>query len=965
MTRPAEQARYVIGIDLGTTHTVVAYADTAGWPGAAGGDAAGGDGGSPPIEIFAIDQLIAPGQVAPRPLLPSARYHPAEGELLPAEIGLPWTPSNSPPAVVGELALSLGAKVPGRLVTSAKSWLCHGAVDRMAAILPWGGSTDVAKVSPVEASQGYLAHVQAAWNQRFADHPMADQEVVLTVPASFDEAARALTVEAARAAGLERLRLVEEPQAAFYDFLDRHREQLEETLATTKLVLVCDVGGGTTDLSLIRVEMRDSGPRITRIAVGDHLMLGGDNMDLALAHRCERRLGKGGELGVGRFSQLLAQCRIAKERLLSDDAPDSVRVTVLGSGSKLVGAAQSAAVDRAEVEEMVLDGFLPRIDARERPARRRLAVVEFGLPYVADPAITRHIAAFLADHRAVASEALDVAATDGASVMPDAVLLNGGVFRGEALASRLLEVLGSFRGEAGPPRRLDNPVPELAVARGAAAYALARRGVGLRIGGGSPRTYFLRVGAAVAATGAAAVPDSAAPDSTAPPLSGIEAVCLLPRGSEEGEEISLADRTFSLSLGRPVRFHLLSSTSDVRYLKPGELVRLGGDHLKELPPIAAVLEADDDRRAADVTVGLASSLTEIGTLEMSCIARDDARRRWKLEFLLRGKGENQVATTHVKELHPRFAVATDLVGRVYGKSSQEVAPKEIKTLRQRLEKTLGPRPDWDTPLLREIFGALWAGQKRRRRSADHERVWFNLVGYALRPGFGYPLDEWRIRELWSIYESDLQFAGEAQNWAEWWILWRRVAGGLDAAAHGTLLETIAFYLEPPAPRPRKRPPGPKRLGYDDMVRLAGTLEHVAAERKTEVGGWLLERLLRHDENPQTFWALGRIGARVPFFGSAHRVVPRAAAATWVEAILHLDWRVSDQAPFAAALLARRSGDRERDLDERLRDQVVGRLEAIDAPPSWREMVREVTHLDAADERRVFGESLPPGLRLVD
>jgi molecular chaperone DnaK (HSP70) len=937
MTAP----RFVVGIDLGTTHTVVAFADTA-----------AGEGAIPPVVSFDVEQLVAPGEVAPKPLLPSTRYHAAPGELAPEATRLPWaTDPEDPGVVVGELALALGGKVPGRLVTSAKSWLSHAGVDRTAPILPWGAPEDVPKVSPVAASASYLRHVRQAWDARHADHPLASQEVVLTVPASFDEGARALTLRAARQAGLPRVRLVEEPQAAFHAWLDLHRTDMEEALGGVRLAVVVDVGGGTTDLTLIRVELRgdaedDAGRRVrlTRIAVGDHLMLGGDNMDLLLARRAEGEVSGDRPLGSARFQQLVQQCRAAKEQLLAADAPERAHVTVLGSGSRLVGGAVSTELERNTVRELIVDGFFPRVAWGDRPERRRAGIVEFGLPYVADPAITRHLCDFLARHHLLAREALGEGAAGSTPAVPDAVLFNGGVFHGEALAQRVLEVMGDWRGEL--PRVLHNEAPDRAVARGAVAFGLARRGLGVRIGGGSARTYFVVV------------------DATAD-APGKHGVCVLPRGAEEGEEVELTGRTFSLRVGRPVRFHLVSSTSEVRYVRPGDLEVLDdGERFHPLPPIAAVLE-DSSGAARELPVRLHAALTELGTLEMSCVSADDATRRWKLEFQLRGAAGESTGAQRVAQLHPRFAEATERIREVYGKSKKDASPRPVKRLRADLEKVLGAREGWDSALLRELFGAFFAGVKRRRRSADHERIWINLVGYTLRPGFGYPLDDWRVKQLVGILHEGVQFIPEAQTWAEWWTMWRRVAGGLDEATQARLLDEIAFYLQPPADKPRPRPAGPKKLGHDDMVRLAGSLERLPADRKAQVGGWLVERLVTHGENPQTWWAVGRIGARVPFHGSAHTVVGAAVASEWLRRCLEVDWQAAPQAPFAAALLARRSGDRERDLAAPLRERVVGRLEGMGAPASWVRMVREVTHLEAEDERRVFGESLPPGLRLLD
>jgi molecular chaperone DnaK (HSP70) len=928
-------SRYLVGIDLGTTHTVVAYADTA------NGSAA------PPIRLFEIEQLVAPGEVASRPLLPSLRYHPASGELTPSDIALPWAASGLeqrlPTGVVGELARELGSRVPGRLVASAKSWLSHPSVDRTAAILPWGEAEEVAKISPVEASASYLAQVRSAWNQRFPEHPLEAQALVLTAPASFDEVARTLTAEAARLAGLPEFRLLEEPQAACYAWLAAHRGELHASMGDARLLLVCDVGGGTTDLTLIKIEQDGAAPKLTRIGVGDHLMLGGDNMDLALAHVAEARIvAQGPRLGAAGLSQLIQQCRYAKERLLTPDGPERASVTILGSGAKLVGRARSTELTRDEVQAMLLDGFVPETEIDAEPQRIRSGIVEFGLPYVPDPAFTRHIALFLARHAQASHSALGEHALAEAEVpVPDAVLLNGGVFHSRAITDRLLETLARWRGA--PLVRLSNPQPDLAVARGAVAYGLARRGELLQIGGGSPRSYFLL-------TGRDADEDR-------------HGVCLLPKGTQEGQEIRLRDRTFSLRLRQPVRFHLVSSTGDALHT-PGELIDIDDRTFRLLPPIATVLEDQaGEVGVGEVPVQLAVTLTEVGTLELSCVSTRSPHRRWELAFQLRASGREPVISLAPEELHPRFAEAAQRIRRIFGPRAKDVMPREVKTLRTDLEKILGGRESWRTPLLRELFGVLWDIRRRRRRSADHERLWFHLTGYCQRPGFGYPLDDWRIHQLWSIYEEGVQSTGEARVWAEWWTLWRRVAGGLDQAAQETLLNDIAFYLQPPGTGARK-PPGPRKQAYDDMVRLAASLERIPAARKVELGTWLLERLKKKGESPQTWWALGRTAARVPLYGSAHNTVPRSIAAEWLEALFALDWRTVKPAALAATLLARTSGDRQRDLDATQRAEVIERLRATGSPASWMAMVRETITLDAADEQRVFGDTLPPGLRLL-
>jgi molecular chaperone DnaK (HSP70) len=955
MSGPAALARYVVGIDLGTTHTVVGFVDTA--------RAHDGEGGKlsaqtrPRIEVFPVPQLVAPGEIAARPLLPSFRYHVAEGELSEQDLALGFADPSPllPRGVVGSLAQTLGGKVAGRLVSSAKSWLCHAAVDREAAILPWGAPEGVPKISPVAASESYLSHVRASWDAAHPKHPLAQQEVVLTVPASFDEAARALTLSAALRAGLPRVRLLEEPQAAFYDWLDRHRDTLADDLIGVRLALVVDVGGGTTDLTLVHVELRESGPRLTRIAVGEHLMLGGDNMDMTLARVAESALGgaAGERLPAARFSQLIEQCRTLKERLLADDAPEQASISVLGSGSKLIGGTRSTSLTRARVHELLVDGFMPHATLDAKLEQRRAGLLEFGLPYAADPAITKHVAQFLARHRAVSAEALgsstDELAREPARALPDAILINGGVFRAAALKARLFDVLSSFRGER--VRELDNDEPELAVARGAVAYGLARRGVGLRIGGGSPRSYYLLVEAREA------------------PLAGEsqavrQGVCILPRGAEEGEELTLKAQTFLLRVGQPVRFRLWTSSFDNTH-RPGELVELT-DAYHELPDIAVVLESKQGQ-SGDLKVELHAGLTEVGTLEVSCVAVDDPARRYKLELALRGEDSTRdKSPARVSQLHPRFAQATAQVHAYYGKSNKELEGNKIKTLRSELEKTLGSREGWDTALLRELFAALLAGQKRRRRSADHERIWLHLTGYCLRPGFGYPLDDFRVTQIWALYKEGLQFTPDAQVWSQWWIMWRRIAGGLDEAQQRTLLADLSYYLEPVGPRPRARPKGPKALALEDMVRLAGALERIPAADKVKVGDWLLGQLDKNEVSQgAVWWALGRLGARVPLYGSAHTVVATQVAARWLGRVLSVDLASVEQSAFAAAQLARLTHDRERDIDAALRERVISALRKLGTNyESMLRLVQEGGELGEAEQVRVFGDSLPHGLRLA-
>ncbi|NOQ76969.1 MAG: Hsp70 family protein, partial [Methylococcaceae bacterium] len=777
-------------------------------------------------------------------------------------------------------------------------------------------------------------HVRTVWAHKFPEAPLENQTIVITVPASFDEAARSLTLEAAKIAGLRDIRLLEEPQAVCYDWLRRHAGNIKQALENVHLLLVCDVGGGTTDLTLIKVEEGRDEPKLTRIGVGDHLMLGGDNIDLALAHLTENRISKGErKLSAADLSQLLEQCRIAKETLLAENAPEQVNVTLLGGGSKLIGGSRTAQLSKDEVRELALDGFFPLSGLEDLRDRKRSGGVEFGLPYAAEPAISKHIAAFLKRHSDAAAEALG---HEGR--VPDAILLNGGVFRSKPITQRTLDLVNSWSDQQ--PVLLENQHPELSVAFGAVSYAIARRDKKLKIGGGSARSYFLLV-------------------DTENKQDQQKGICLLPRGSEEGVEVVLKEQQFALRIGQPVRFHLASTTGDTKY-QPGQLVEITDDRFNSLPPLAVAFAGDDK---GEVKVQLAVTQTEVGTLKIQCIAIADTKLRFDVEFQIRRKGSSSSQTS--AELPANFNEAVERIQAVFGSKSKKVDPKAVKSLRADLEKVLGlVRADWETPLLRALFTTLLENMKSRRRSENHERVWLSLVGFCLRPGFGYPLDDWRVEQLWKTYSQTIQFVNERQNWTEWWTLWRRISGGLSTEAQEQLFKDISKFLNPAAARQAGVAKQIKIRGYDDMVRLAGVLERLPVDKKTVLCEWLLKRLQKSSEPNQTWWAVGRIASRVPFHGSSHNVIPAETVTLWLQQILKVDWKKIPQVGFAATLIARMSGDRVRDLDESVRLEIIEKLKLSKSPASWIDMVESYKELDETEAKQIFGEALPPGLKLI-
>ena len=902
---------FLVGIDLGTSNCAVAYIDPK-------------SGSKAPVVDFPIIQAVRPSDIRAVPLLPSAIYLPHADELPQAAYALPWDPM--PAHIVGEFGRWQGARVSSRLITSAKSWLSHSAVDRTASILPWSAPADVEKMSPVEASSRLLLHIRDAWNHAHPDAPMETVEVVITVPASFDEVARALTVTAARRAGFEKFTLLEEPQAAFYDFTAHHRGDLGAALEGVTLVLVVDVGGGTSDFTLVQVGRDQS---LRRIAVGDHLMLGGDNMDAAIGRRAEEQMTAGGrKLSPTQWSELLQASRAAKESLLSSNAAETYHVSVLAEGGRLIGGSMSAKLSREEVERIVLDGFFTPCDPNDLPRRStRVALQEFGLPYAQDPAITRQLVGFLQTHAAAGR--------------PDAILLNGGVFNSPAIASRLVEVISSWWPGASRIRVLEHDSLELAVARGAAWYGLVRRGMGRRIGGGAAHSFYVGL-------------ETKRGEEA-------QALCLIPRGQEEGETVELGGRTFNLSLGRPVQFPLFTATSD-RIERSGEIVRITDD-LHALPPIHTVLKSAE-AKTGQVPVHLRATLTEIGTLELWCVS-EASNEQWRLEFELRGAAPAGRSTL-IEPMPPQFSEVQQQIEHIFGGKAAAgpavIGQPKPKQLWQSLEHSLGPREHWRVPLLRELWKRLYAAAARRRRSADHERVWLQLMGYSLRPGFGYPLDEWRCEQTAVLFSQGVAFHKEKPVWMEFWIMWRRIAGGMSEQRHAEIWAYLKPHLErrlalhQPKHQPKLK--GIQPEGLDEMVRLAAALEQLDPVEKIILGDWIAPRVAT--PGPWA-WALGRVGTRVPLYGSTHKAVDPHKASEWLNLLLDAQQRNVEGALFAIVQIARLSGDRLRDLDDELRMRALDALRTSGSPDSWQRLLLEVVAMETADQARAFGDTLPAGL----
>nr|WP_314543390.1 Hsp70 family protein [uncultured Massilia sp.] len=618
MSTNEHTARYAIGIDLGTTHSALSYVDLQ-----------ASDGEKADQGVLPVPQLSAPGTVEALPLLPSFMYLPHPDELPPGELALPWTNGAAAP-VVGDMARSRGAGTPIRLVSSAKSWLSHPSVDRRAAILPTDAPEEVERVSPLTASTRYLEHLKAAWNAAHPEAPFEQQAVTVTIPASFDPAARELTAEAARNAGYGSPTLLEEPQAALYSWIQGSEGRWRKQVKAGDIVLVVDVGGGTSDFSLIAILERDGHLEPHRVAVGDHILLGGDNMDLALAHLVARKLqANGTQLDAWQMRALTYACRGAKEHLLADANAAAWPIVVPSRGSKLIGGSIRTELTRDEVTSFITDGFFPRVEASARPAvRTRAGLTQVGLPYAQDAAVTRHLAAFLARQAGATAELEGFSGNvnpEHSFLHPSAVLFNGGVFKSEILSQRVMDTINDwlYMEGAEPARMLDGADLDLAVARGAAYYGYARRGGGVRIRGGTARSYYVGMESSMPA-----IP------GFEPPL---EALCVAPFGMEEGSELELPGQEFGLVVGEPVHFRFFGSTIRRQDQIGDVLPSWTPDELQELNEIQATLPADGRTPGDVVQVRLHALATEAGTLELVAVARDG--QRWKVEFDVRSEGQ--------------------------------------------------------------------------------------------------------------------------------------------------------------------------------------------------------------------------------------------------------------------------------------------------------------------------------------
>ena len=918
---------YHIGIDLGTTHCCVAYVDMVDPRGL--------------VHSFKIPQLTAEGSIDSLSMLPSFCYLTSPYEWPEGSLKLPWTTPKS--YFVGQFAQRHGAKVPTRLVQSAKSWLCHAGSNRRDNILPLESADEEFKISPVQASSRYLAHIRDAWNQSIAkgvvDAEFEHQDIILTVPASFDEIARTLTIEAAREAGLVNITLLEEPQAAFYSWIAQNPKH---NLPIGSSILVCDVGGGTTDFSMIEVVSKEGQVSFQRMSVGDHLLLGGDNMDAAIAHFIENRLNASGtELTTTQRLQLTHEARSAKETLLSSmDDNEIYRLIIQGSGSGVIQNTIVQEISRLDLKRLLNEGFLqqyPWLEALQ--LRRNIGMRTMGLPYEAESSITKHLAHFLSMSKSTEQE----------SAKPDFILFNGGVMKSSLFRDSILTSLKNWFPEKTlaelPSYNLD-----LALARGAAYYGKSRRGLGVKIGGGIARSYYLVLD----------VKDSHGKIEQ-------KALTLLPRGSDEGSMYE-PETIFSLTPNTPVSFQLC--TSHVRLQDTqGELVDIDPNEMNLLPPIQTVLRYGKqhvgDINQEKIPVQIQISLTPIGTLSLN-LKSIKTDHLWSLEFQVsKASGhEHHTSRSSITAIDQTFdakylITAQNVIEQVYVHSMK---PQQLV---ESLEDAIHmKRKDWPISVIRNLADSVLRVGESRKKSSAYEERWWNILGFLMRPGYGYPLDDYRIKELWKIILSDFKSKSiSLETQIQMWICWRRISGGLSKGQQIQIaMDLINSVLNKKGYLLEIKTKG-EQYPYTEKIRTLGSLEMVDNSTKTRLGNALIARIAKGQASPVEFWAAGRIGARHLLYGSIVNVIPATVCEQWIDQLIASQIDHDEHLAFLFGQLARKTEHREINVSMKCIEKILKHFDDTDHASHLKEIMLNTTRLSQIEQERVLGDQLPSALTI--
>ena len=963
-------SRFIIGVDLGTTTTSLFYIDT--------------EVPDPKIKEFKIPQLIAPGEVNALKLLPSFCYLPHKDEFKEGALKLPWEEDSN--QFSGLFARRHGASVPSRLISSAKSWLAHSGVDRTKPILPWGSDLGPQSKSPVQVSAIYLAHLKKAWNFRFKKVKDAsgspclfeNQQVIVTIPASFDETARDLTIQAAEIARLKSINLVEEPLAAFYAWLYKNEKDWKNKINPGENVLVIDVGGGTSDFSIIQMGKDHV---LQRFAVGEHLLLGGDNIDMAIARKIEKNWNT--KLDSNSWSELCQLCRDAKETLLSGDK-EKVNITLMMSGSSIMSNLKRAEFSRLELMEILEDGFYPGLDLNAQTPLRRMGIRQMGLPYAENPAITAHLLQFLnyagriskleilnrsdgsqneesniREHfysTSQGSKELEQGEinlsppfgqpsfsqkkeTEDSLCYPHKILFNGGSMISAFVRNRVLSTLASWFPGQPKPEELEGEDLSLAVAVGAAYYGRVRRGKGVKVKGGISHSYYLEV------------KDNQETQKM---------ICILPRDLEENINVTIP-RKFILRTNEEVLFNLYSSAT--RLLdQPGDVI----GNLKELSlvaPLITVLQFGKTSKKS-IEVKISSEETEVGLLKIQLIS-ETSDHKWPLHFDLRPLVNTDTKITKNKDQATIIVDQNKIdLAEEYVKNAFISDPNKLTSLLNGLEEKIGlKRSLWSLNILRNLASLLLDLADERHQSPRHEMRWFNLLGYCLRPGFGTPGDDLRIREVWKSWFSGLSHPKDLQVNAEWWIMWRRIGSGLKSGHQTSIANILKKQLIPKGVyRPKLREGEQAKL---EMWRCLGSLESIPISLKVSITDVLVGRL--ENLEPYELWTLGRLGSRILFHAPENFIIPPKIVEKWVPKLVSKvpSGKKRGMSLFAVSRIASETGDRNLDLSPKSHSDSMEFLKQNLASPDLLQSMSKHSQVSVSEMESILADTLPLGLSLVE
>ncbi|HNX76697.1 MAG TPA: Hsp70 family protein [Candidatus Rifleibacterium sp.] len=907
----AADSRFIIGIDLGTTQCALSYVDL--------------EDKNLRVRNLEITQLVSGGMLEGLPTLPSVIYLCEEERLVNRP---PWMDSED--IIVGAYARELGFEIPGRFVHSSKSWLCHPRAERQSPILPWQSEVVGRKISPVEAATSYLAYLGRLWNATIGVENEAfaflRQKVIVTVPASFDPSARNLTLEAIDKAGIRAVSLIEEPQAAFYDYLQRNPKTMVGELKGIDTVLVIDIGGGTTDFSLIRLNWsadRDY-PEFSRLAVGPHLLIGGDNLDLALARRVEAEFKhRGRKLAGKQWLSLLAQSHTTKEQVLAGEVSGAVHFNLAGSGSKVLAGAAKISLESEEIKKTLVDGFFPLVGPDEKPDEdNTLGLSEAGLPFTRDAAVTRHLAAFLRDN----------------DVKPDAILFNGGTMQADCLRNRLFEVLTLWRGTE--PKVLENPHPTLAVAAGAAYYGLVTLGMGQRIQSGNPVSVYLGIGTAKSSTTARHVPE--------------QLMCILPKGSEAEKDYHMAGKTLGIDLSHDSAFYLFYTPAPPKAEESGRLIKFNSKRYLSLPP--CVLKARTSKGEKQVEIRV--RLRETGYLQIFCEEIGGSFSQ-ELRFDLgesekAGKG---AADAPAKRRVPLTSAQLKKIATLLTSAFSEKI--EYNSVFKELESIIGsPRTTWDAEMLRQLFDLFIERESEFRSNQNSLVLWFRLLGFCLRPGFGVQGDTARIDRIWQMIDDRYDYSN-AEFWSDWWIMWKRIAPGLSIERQ----EALKSRLEPVLFQTKRRDRKDREVGQHErnqLWRLFGHLERISVAEKERIGWWIIKAPPSYGVDAVALSALARLGARELAYAPDSAMVSQAVANAWAEQLLKKAMPGNSYLDTALREIGRKTGDRLVQIDDLLRKHILDVFKKKLRKKAFIQPLLKAARLEEKDLAELVGEALPSG-----